>query len=62
MQHPTGDNANSEYAEVNLSTFHQSGVPLPGRGQPPEPYATTALCLTAQAPRSMVKIVDIKSM
>lgn len=57
LQHPSGDGTNSEYAEVNLSTFYQ-GNNITGnimnKTAPPEPYATTALCVPNQGPRSLV--------
>lgn len=57
LQHPTADGNNSEYAEVNLSTFYQGNNPqgnVNSKTAPPEPYATTALCVPNQGPRSLV--------
>ena len=41
--------ANSEYAEVNLTTFYNTRKP----SAPPEPYATTTLCVANRSPDSM---------
>ncbi|XP_046817776.1 roundabout homolog 2-like isoform X2 [Vespa crabro] len=42
--------AGSEYAEVNLTTFYNSRKQLQA---PPEPYATTTLCVGSRSPDSM---------
>ncbi|KAK0079139.1 hypothetical protein PV325_001681 [Microctonus aethiopoides] len=42
--------AGSEYAEVNLTTFYNARKPLQA---PPEPYATTTLCVGNRSPDSM---------
>ncbi|XP_023247283.1 roundabout homolog 1-like, partial [Copidosoma floridanum] len=39
----------SEYAEVNLTTFYNTRKP----SAPPEPYATTTLCVANRSPDSM---------
>jgi hypothetical protein len=41
--------SNSEYAEVNLTTFYNTRKP----SAPPEPYATTTLCVTNRNPNSI---------
>lgn len=41
--------AGSEYAEVNLTTFYNTRKP----SAPPEPYATTTLCVANRSPDSM---------
>ncbi|XP_011310480.1 roundabout homolog 2-like [Fopius arisanus] len=42
--------AGSEYAEVNLTTFYNARKPVQA---PPEPYATTTLCVGNRSPDSM---------
>ncbi|XP_050485640.1 protein sax-3-like isoform X2 [Bombus huntii] len=42
--------AGSEYAEVNLTTFYNARKQLQA---PPEPYATTTLCMPARSPDSI---------
>lgn len=42
--------AGSEYAEVNLTTFYNTRKQLQA---PPEPYATTTLCVGSRSPDSM---------